>query len=273
MPQPTMSKFNLFGLKQYSKINLTYDVEKKAVTESTGCDVNKDLIEVSDELSFNLPTYIAVNAIPLYPSKYEIINTGKIIYSSFSAPNFSITIDDDSPFNEWSKVKQNTIGLNDLSLYNVNGRKRHFSQQQVMKESANAHAQKLIDAGILKVPSELAPTIQWHWCHLVAFRMLDSEKAQKKNNLFCGTSACNGHMTNIESAVKRFIYEFKRPLGLEVTVTMYKDSFVARRVRYRVYDKKGSQLCHTEYFDALTDIKTDTLDHFTIYNRLVDAFK
>jgi len=267
-----METFTLYGLKSFSKINVVYDIDKKSISETTGCDLIKDLIEISDELAFTIPTHISVNGTPLFPTKYEIINTGKVIYASFSRPDLRINLDDDNIFHEWSKTKENTITINDLQLYDVTGRKRHLSQNQVMGESANFHAQKLIDAGILKIPKDIQSSLQWHWCHLVAFRMLPSKKAQTKRNLFCGTSACNGHMTNIETALKRFIYEFKRPLGLIVTVTMHKGSFVARRLSYRVYDKKGSLDCHTEYFDPLTTTKTDTLDYFTIYNRLVDKF-
>ena len=80
-------------------------------------------------------------------------------------------------------------------------------------------------------------------------------------------------MYNIESAVKRFIYEFKRPLGLEVTATTYVNIDLATVIRYNVFDKKGSRMSYTECFDALTDTKTDTLDHFSIYNKLISEFK
>jgi hypothetical protein len=268
-----MRNFTLYGLKEGSKINLIYDAQKKEVTKANGCDLNTDIIEISEEISFSIPTHISINGIPFFPTKYEFINSGEIIYSSINPPKENIFLDDDNFLNLRAKTKLNTIALNDLNIYDINGRKRLPQQNQIMKESAREHAQKLIDKGILKIPEEIASKIQWHWCHMVSFRMLPTEKAQKRNNLFCGTSACNGHMTNIEAAVKRFIKEFKRPLGLEVTVTTYKDSLVAKRIRYRVYDKKGSKISHSEYFDALTDTKTDVLDFFTVYDRLLENFK
>jgi hypothetical protein len=139
-----------------------------------------------------------------------------------------------------------------------------------MAESAKMHAQKLIDNGILR--SSLNSQMNWHWCHLVAFSMLPEVKAQKKNNLVCGTAACNGHMANIEAALKKFIYTYKRPLGLEVTATTYVKTSLALRIRYRIHDNKGSQMSHSEYFDPLSLLKSDTLDFFNIYDRLVNKF-
>tara|TARA_R110000868_G_scaffold163179_1_gene395316 strand:+ start:865 stop:1674 length:810 start_codon:yes stop_codon:yes gene_type:complete len=268
-----MKNFTLYGLKKGSKINLTYDAKTKEVTKVNGFDLQTDIIEIAEEISFSIPNHISINGIPFFPTKYEFINSGEVIYSSITPPTENIFLDDDNFINLRAKTKLNTIALNDLILYDINGRKRIPQQNQIMKESAKEHAQKLIDSGILKIPKEVASKIQWHWCHMISFRMLATEKAQKNNNLFCGTSACNGHMTNIEAAIKRFIKEFKRPLGLEVTVSTYKDSLVAKRIRYRIYDKKGSKVSHSEYFDALTDTKTDVLDFFTIYDRLVENFK
>ncbi|MES2238942.1 MAG: hypothetical protein V4497_01655 [Bacteroidota bacterium] len=267
-----MRNFTLYGMKEASKVNLTYNTEKKEITQINGCNLITDTIEISEEKSFSIPTHISINGIPFFPTKYEFINNGDVIYSSTSPPIDKIIIIDNNILSERSKVKQNTITFSDITLNDVNGRKRFPSQNQIMKESAKMHAQKLIDKGTLQIASEIEFKIQWHWCHLISFRMLPTEKAQKKNNLFCATSACNGHMTNIESAVKNFIKEFKRPLGLEVTVTTYHDSLVAKRVRYRIYDKKGSKACHTEYFDALTSTKTDVLDYFSIYDRLIKNF-
>lgn len=268
-----MKNQTLFGLKKNSKINLIYDAQKKEVTKANGCELGVDIIEFSEEISFSIPTHISINGIPLFPTKYEFINDGEVIYSCVNPPHENIMFDDDNFLNVRAKTKQNTITLKDLEIHDVFGRKRSPLQNQIMKESAKEHAQKLIDKGILKIPIEIESKIQWHWCHMVSFRMLPTEKAQKRNNLFCGTSASNGHMTNIEAAVKKFIKEFKRPLGLEITVTTYKDSLVAKRIRYLVYDKKGSKASHAEYFDALTDTKTDVLDFFTVYNRLVEKFK
>jgi hypothetical protein len=139
-----------------------------------------------------------------------------------------------------------------------------------MKESARTHAERLINSSILMVDKNT--NIEWHWCHLVSFRMLPTEKAQTKRNIVCGTAACNGHMTNIETAVKRFIYEFKRPLGIQVDAEIYFNSHFAQKIAYRVHDKKGSMISHTEYFDALTDVKTDVFDHEAIFARMKKTF-
>lgn len=266
-----MHNSTLFGLKQASKINVIYDTESKTVSKANGIDIDAAKINISEEISFSIPTFIIVNGIPLFPSKYEFINKGKVVYGSKHPPLQTIYIDDKNPLTERLKTKENTITLLDLEENDIN-RKRTPSQNQIMGESAKQHAQKLINNGLLIVPSDLSCPVDWHWCHLISFRMLPTEKAQKKNNLFCGTSACNGHMANIEAAVKRFIYEYKRPLGLEVCVTTHQNTLVAKKVRYRVYDGKGSKRLHSEYFDALTNTKSDALDFFSIYERLENAF-
>lgn len=261
----------LFGLKQASKINVIYDAESKTVSKANGIEIGTARIYISEEKSFSIPTYIIVNGTPLFPSKYEFINKGEVVYGSKHPPVQTIYIDDKNPLSERLKTKENTIKLIDLEDNDVN-RKRSPSQNQIMGESAKQHAQKLIDSGLLIVPTNLSCPVDWHWCHLISFRMLTTEKAQKKNNLFCGTSACNGHMANIEAAVKRFIYEYKRPLGLEVCVSTYQNTLVAKKVRYRVYDGKGTRKLHSEYFDALTTTKSDALDFFSIYERLEKTF-
>lgn len=260
----------LYGLKRSSKFSIEYDIEKKKIVNVKGNDQHQFPITISDDLAFSQPLFIAVNGIPLFPSKYEIINSGSLVYSSPLPPINDFELIDSNLFNEGVKRKQNTIGINDLILYNISGRKRSIFQNKVMGESANVHAQKLIDQGILK--PENNSQMNWHWCHLVAFSMLHEEKAQRKNNLVCGTAACNGHMANIEAAVKEFIYNYKRLLGLEVTATTYANTSLALRIRYRIYDKKGSRLVHTEYFDPLSLLKSDIQDCIGIYQRLLKSF-
>lgn len=261
----------LFGLKNNANVKLTYNLEKQEIVKTEGIDENQSFIEISNHFVFSMPMCIIVNNIPFFPTKYEILTKGNIIYASTIVPIERIKIKDDNFLNEHSKVKKNTIKFQDLILHNKRNRKRIPSQNQVMGESAKNHAELLIQSG--KFSLESNQPISWHWCHLVAFSMLPTEKAQKKANLVCGTAACNGHMANIEAAVKRFIYEFKRPLGLEVIATYYAGTYVARRIRYLIYDKNGSRLSHKEYFNALTDIKTDVADYESIYYRMLESFK
>ena len=260
----------LYGLKKNSKIKIYYSLENESVTKLEGVDDEKPIIEISDHIVFSMPMFISINNVPFFPTKYEFLNNGEIIYASKTIPRERIKIIDDNFLNQRAKVKNNTIAIKDLVAYNKK-RKRNPSQFQVMGESAKTHVESLIKQGKLIIESQ--EPISWHWCHLIAFSMLPTEKAQKKNNLVCGTAACNGHMTNIEAAVKKFIYEFRRPLGLEITATIYVNTHLAKRIRYRIFDKKGSKFSHTEYFDALTDVKSDTGDYEAIYNRMIIAFK
>lgn len=149
-------------------------------------------------------------------------------------------------------------------------RPRKPNQRQVMGESAYEHAQNLIEKGTLIVPPD-SPA-QWHWCHLVAFTMLPTKRAQASRNMIVGTAACNGHMANIEAAVKMFIYETQRPASLEVTATIIADTHLGRRIRYQVVEPKSGFL-HREYFDALTDVKSDNADFENIYDKMMSEYR
>jgi len=149
-------------------------------------------------------------------------------------------------------------------------RPRLPSQSQIMGESAAAHAQRLIDEGLLFVPHD--SVVQWHWCHLVAFTMLPSNRAQVKRNLIVGSAACNGHMANIEAAVKLFIYETRRPVSLEVTATIIANTHLGSRIRYRMLEPR-SQTLFTDYFDALTEIRSDYADFENIHAKLMTDFR
>lgn len=262
----------LFGLKRKSQISISYDIAKREIVSVNGINSNESISFVSEELGFNLPLYISIDGVPYFPSKYEFISEGIIVYSSTQSPaRCQYELTDTNFLNERAKIKQNTICHSDLIEYDVPGRKRSVSQNKIMGESANDHAKRLIDNGILVALDD--SLTDWHWCHLIAYSMLPYEKAQRKNNLVCATSACNGHMANIEAALKMFIYTYRRPLGLEVTATTYQNSHLAIRIRYSVWDKKGSGRLHNEYFDALTTIKSDVNDFYAIYDRLIKEFQ
>ncbi|MFP5471856.1 MAG: hypothetical protein ACLGGV_09700 [Bacteroidia bacterium] len=256
----------VFGLKSNTKIKVIFDLENYSVVRCEGVDVSD--VFISDEKAFTMPLYVSVYGRPIFPSKYEIINKGEIVYASTIVPQCRIIVKDDSIFDEKAKTKQYTISFNDLILNESS--KRYPSQNNVMGESAREHVSRLVELGEIILDNQ--QKTDWHWCHLIALSIIGTQKAQKKNNLICATSSCNGHMINIESAVKRFVYENKRPLGIEVTATLYKDTQLAKRIRYRVYDKMGSKITHCEYFEALTDVKTDVVDFDTIYQRMLNKF-
>lgn len=258
----------LFGLRTVNDIKIKYNVGKMKIENIEGIDVLDDEVECSETKTFNVPSYISINGIPYFPTKYEFFNSEHIYYTSKAPPHVNVRIKNDDLFNERAKIQRYTIDLKKLILYNKK-RQRVPSQKTIMGESANQHAQRLIDQGILIISPGVK--IQWHWGHLLAFSMLPTERAQKKGNLFCCTSACNGHMANIEQAVKLFVYEHKRPLSLELTATYLGNTHLARRVRYRVYEKK-SGMCISEYFEALTDVFSDYADYEVIYNKLNESY-
>ncbi len=78
-------------------------------------------------------------------------------------------------------------------------------------------------------------------------------------------------MANVESAVKQFIYDTGCTLSLEVTAETVADTRVAKRIRYRVHEKKSGML-FTEYFDALTDVASDYGDLLAVHSRLMATY-
>lgn len=262
----------LFGLKTNSSIRIRYNVEQDAVVETVGLDhANQDDIEISELKGFNLPQHISVAGVPYYPSKYEF-STGDIWYHARRPPAFQIQVKGVGMLDERAKVMNARITPEMLNEFDkpTKIRPRSPNQRQVMGESAAEHAQMLIEKGTLVVPPD-SPA-QWHWCHLVAFTMLPTHRAQARRNLIVGTAACNGHMANIEAAVKMFIYETHRAVSLEVTATIIADTHLGRRIRYQIVEPKSNFL-YREYFDALTDVKTDNADFENIYEKLMSEYR
>lgn len=267
-----MKNPTLFGLKTNSSIKLRYNVEQDAVVEIIGLDVtDPDDVEISELKGFNLPQFISVAGVPYYPSKYEF-STGDIWYHARRPPTYQVHLQGVDMLGERAKVMNARITPEMLNDYDKSAkiRPRRPDQRQVMGESAAEHARKLIERGTLVVPMD-SPA-QWQWCHLVAFTMLPTKRAQTRRNLMVGTAACNGHMANIEAAVKMFIYETGRAVSLEVTATIVADTHLGRRIRYQVVEQK-SGLLFREYFDALTDVRSDHADFENIYEKLMSEYR
>ncbi|MCC4818487.1 hypothetical protein BCU85_07655 [Vibrio lentus] len=260
----------LFGLKTNSSIRILYNVEQEKVIDIVGLEVNDpDEIEISELRGFNLPQFISISGVPYYPSKYEF-SSGDIWYHAKSPPFFAIKLRDTDGL-ETTKIMKARVTPAMIKEFNRSSkvRPRRPDQKQVMGESAAVHVKKLIDGGILIVPKEAE--VQWQWCHLVAFTMLPTKRAQAKNNLIAGTAACNGHMANIEAAVKMFIEETGRAVSLEVNSTVVCGTQLGRRIRYQVVEPK-SGLLFREYFDALTDVRTDHADFGKMYDKLMAKY-
>lgn len=275
MAPPSSKKIwnpTLFGLKTNSSIKIKYNVEKNAVIEIVGLKVSDpDQIEISDLKGFNLPQFISIAGIPYFPSIYKF-STGDVWYHARRPPAFQIHLQGVGMLDERAKIMNARITPEMLSEFDKPSkvRPRRPDQKQVMGESAAEHAQKLIKGGKLIVPPD-SPA-QWQWCHLIAFTMLPSKRAQTRRNLIAGTAACNGHMANIEAAVKMFIYETQRTVSLEVTATIVANSHLGDNIRYQIVEPK-SGLCFREYFDALTDVKSDHADFENLYDRLMKKYQ
>ena len=146
----------------------------------------------------------------------------------------------------------------------LSSRQRTPAQKTVMGESARDHAARLIESGLLICEAD---EVEWHWNHLIAFSLLPTKRAQTKRNLFCGTAATNGQMANIETAVRAWVMEMGRPLGVEVTCTCLRESHLGLRLRYRLYDKKTGGL-HSEYYNPLSPQSSAFDDVDAVYDRM-----
>lgn len=277
MPQQQPPRFfsnkTLYGLRTNAAVRISFDSVSNTVEEIIGVPgFSPEDADVSEATAFNIPQFISVAGIPYFPSKYEF-SRGIVWYHSRRPPDFQIRlVTPNGPLSERAKIIKARITPKMLLEFDKPNRlrPRNPSQSMVMGESAKSHVQRLIDNGDLIVPDN--SSVQWHWCHLVAFTMLPEHRAQVGRNLFAGTSACNGHMANIEAAVKLFVYETQRPVSLEVTVTVLADTHVGKRIRYQVWEPK-SETMHREYFDALTETRSDYSDFELIQQKLMDNFR
>ena len=262
-----------YGLVKQKKIKVVLIIgHKDIVIDSNASTFGDEEIEISESRIFNVPDYVLARGLPLFPSKYEFVD-GKIVYHSVAPPRDSIKLKEPISFlEERAKIVKARLDIDLLKQYDRTRklRPRRPSQQQVMGESAREHIDKLIRKGLLS--PDYNEKIAWHWCHLVAFSMLPNERAQRKGNLVCGTSAFNGQMLNIELAVKNFIYETKAKVSLEVTATYVYNTHLALRMRYQIYEKKSGML-YREYFDALTGAFSEAGDFQSIYEKMIFLYR
>ncbi len=275
--QIQLSRFSvnktLYGLRTNTAVRIKFDSDSYTVVEIIGVpNISVADAEVSESTAFNIPQFISIEGLPYFPSKYEF-SEGIVWYHARRAPDHQIRLV--TPYgalSERAKIVNARITPQMLSDFDKPARlrPRDLRQSQVMGESARAHAQQLIDNGDLIIPP--GSSVQWHWCHLIAYTMLPEHRCQIRRNLFVGTSACNGHMANIEAAVKLFIYETQRPVSLEVTVTVLADTHVGRRIRYQMWEPR-SQTLYREYFDALTETQSDYADFELIHRKLMDNYQ
>ena len=269
---PATQDFNcnrtLFGLRTNADLLVLYSAREKRIESVSGVDIDHAHIEPAEELAFNVPIYIAVAGIPLFPSTYEIAS-GVLSYHDHRPPREYVQLAQQHDLNERTKEVRYTVDCKKLADLNSGNRKRCPAAHTVMRSSASAYVQELIDRGRLILRSETK--LAWHWCHLLAFSFLPASRAQTKRNLICSTSAFNGQMASIEGAVKTFVYQFGRPLSLEVTATCLADTHFGLRLRYRIFDRySGESLA--EYFDPYGAALGDYSDCGVVYERLVERF-
>lgn len=267
-PSTTGRNRTLYGLRTAKDVRVGYDASAKAVVEVIGLEgIGPEDIDVAESTAFNLPQFLAADGLLYFPSRYEF-SEGLVWYHARQPPAQRLQLH--LPYgllSERAKIVRAKITPTMLEEFDLPARlrPRRPRQFEVMGESARDHAQRLVATGQLIVPHD--SQVQWHWCHLVAFSMLPTHRAQVKRNLFAGTAACNGHMANIEYAVKRLIRETQRPMSIEVTVTVLADTHIGRRIRYAVYEPR-SMMLHREYFDALTETRSDVSDLDLTYEKL-----
>lgn len=271
-----MHKFSknktLYGLRTNTHIKILYNTDKEEIVHIEGIeDLDPDEIEIPENKAFNIPYAIFIAGIPYYPSRYQFFR-GNIYYHSRRLPAFNIKAKDQAMLGYRAKIMKARITPDMLDEHDkpAKYRKRTPSAFSIMGGSAKDQALSLIDKGILFVSPD--SPVEWHWCHLVAFSMLPTHRAQVKRNLVVGSSACNGHMANIEAATKLFIYETKRPVSFEITAQIIADTDLATNIRYQISEPK-SRMLYRDYFDPLTDTLSDYSDFENIYGKIMEKYK
>ena len=258
----------LFGLRTNANLVVRYNSYQNRIETVEGVNVDVSDIEPAESLVFNIPAYIAVASIPLFPSTYEIAAHGVVSYHSLQPPRDGARLSQRHDLNEWTIELSYSVDRKKLAVFDRR-RWRYPAARTVMGESATAHAQQLIDAGVLMLSPGTA--VAWHWCHLIAFSFLPTKRAQAKRNLICGTSAFNGQMASIEAGVKMFVYQFDRPLSLEVTATCLANTHFGLRLRYRISDRYSGE-SHAEYCDPYGAAQGDYSDCAVVYEKLLARF-
>jgi hypothetical protein len=258
----------LFGLRTNANVVARYDPNQKRIESVSSIDINPAEIEVADMLAFNIPAYVRVAGVPLFPSTYEIAPIGIVSYHSHRPPREYVQLAQEHDLNECTKELKYTVDLKKLAEFDRR-RQRYPTSRSVMGGSASEYVEQLINDGLVLLKSET--TLAWHWCHLLAFSLLPARRAQTKRNLICGTSAFNGQMASMEAAVKTFVYELTRPLALEITATCLANTHFGLRLRYRIFDRYSGE-SHTEYFDPFGAAQGDYSDYPALYDRLLERF-
>lgn len=270
IPPHYRRSLSLGGLRKRRELRVAYSPELEVVTRVEGVDVQPRDVIISQERGFNLPLWVKVEDVPLFPTTYESIGKGEVLYHSPEAPLYQISVPNHHALSERTKEMPVTLTakkLEELGDYRL--RKRLPTQASVMGETAQNHAKKLIAAGRLVCDIN---TVSWHWCHLIAFSLLPTQRAQTKRNLFCGTAAANGQMANIETAVRAWVFETKKPLGVEITCSYLADSHLGLRLRYRLYNRRSGGL-HSEYYDPLSLQHSEFDDLDAVYDRMCENLK
>jgi hypothetical protein len=69
-------------------------------------DIDPAEIELAEVLAFNIPAYIKVAGIPLFPSTYEIAPIGSASYHSHQPPREYVRLTQERDLNERTKKKE-----------------------------------------------------------------------------------------------------------------------------------------------------------------------
>ncbi|MFD5854186.1 hypothetical protein ACFWGC_29180 [Cytobacillus pseudoceanisediminis] len=269
---------------------VVFDVDQQKVTELVGFDEYRGTpynVVVSDGIKadkllnypvsysnhpyFNIPKSIHVGIFEYYPSKYEFVHSGVIHYHSKKPPSPRLKFHYEKTWEEDQKEMKHNIRPEKLEEYDKGHRNREPWASTVMGETAKQHADKAIK--MKKISIDDGYSVEWQWCHLIAFSMTSNQKAQSKGNLVCGTAALNYQMTNVEFAVKDFVRKYKRTLLLEVKADHIKETHIAIRIGYYIKDPYDSGNGHSEYYSPsnITDL-SDVKDQAAIFQILEEKF-
>jgi hypothetical protein len=81
----------LFGLKQNSPFKVYYDLGQKRVTHVDGAPSLSQPVR-SSSMAFSMPLWFSLNGLLLFPTSYEIVTNGIVVYHTTQAPDEGIRV-------------------------------------------------------------------------------------------------------------------------------------------------------------------------------------
>lgn len=131
-PIPDFSRNRtLFGLRTNANLIVRYAPYQNRIEAVSNTVVDASDIEPAEALVFNIPAYIAVAAVPLFPSTYEVAIHGVVSYHSRHPPRDGVRLTHWHDLNERTKELGYSVDSNKLAEFD-HRRQRYPAARAVM---------------------------------------------------------------------------------------------------------------------------------------------